>query len=228
MLLAPVLTGALASGVRWTHLLLLSFWLVGYLAFFATGLWLRSGRRSRYLPPVRVYLAAATALGLLVLVSSPGLVRWVPLFAGPLALGLAASATRRDRALTSGLATTVGSSLMTLVAYDLGPGRDWTQAWQLTCVMAAYFSGTVFYVKSAIRERGDRAFLATSVAYHAMLALLALLLMPAPAAVALAALGVVLAVRAGLVPRLGWSPARLGAGEVVLTLVVTATALLTV
>lgn len=228
MLLAPALTGTLASGVRWAHLLLLAFWMAGYLAFFATGLWLRSGRRSRYLPPVRVYLPGATALGLLVLASSPALVRWAPLFAGPLALGLAASATRRDRALTSGLATTVGASLMTLVAYDLGPGRDWAQAWQLTCVMAAYFSGTVYYVKSAIRERGDRAFLATSVAYHATLALLALLLLPAPAAVALAALGLVLTARAGIVPLLGWSPARLGAGEIVLTAAVTATALLTV
>lgn len=227
MLLAPLLTGALASGARWTHLLLLAFWLVGYLAFFATGLWLRSRRKKRYLPPVRVYLPAAAALGLLVLAASPGLVRWVPLFAGPLALGLAASATRHDRALASGLATTAGSSLMTLVAYDLGPGQDWARVWQLTCVMAAYFSGTVFYVKSAIRERDDPRFLATSVAYHATLALLALLLLPAPADVALATVGAALTARAGLVPRLGWSPARLGAGEIAVTVAVTATALLT-
>ena len=227
MLLTPLLVGAVATGPRWGHLLLLAFWLSGYLAFFATGLWLKSRRKARYLPPVRVYVTLAAALGLALLASAPGLVRWVPLFVVPLGVGLVASATRHERALVSGVATTVGSCLMTVVAYDLGPGTDWVRAWQLTAVLAAYFSGTVFYVKSAIRERGDRRFLAVSVGYHAVLALLALLFLPSPAGVALGVVGALLTARAAAVPALGWSPARLGVGEIVMTLVVAGAALLT-
>lgn len=226
MLTAPLLAGAVLAGPDWRHLLLGAFWFAGYFAFFALGLWLKSRRKPRYLPPLKVYLPLATVLGMAVLAVDPGLVRWAPLFLLPGAVGLVASATRHERALLSGLATTVGSSLMTMVAYDLGGGTSWTTAWLLTSVLAAYFAGTVFYVKSAIRERGNRTFLRVSVAYHAVIALAALLL-PVPAGPVLAAVGAALTVRAALIPPLGWSAARLGIGEIVATLVVTTAALLT-
>jgi hypothetical protein len=226
MLLTPLLVGAIGSGTRWSHLLLLAFWVSGYLAFFATGLWLRSRRKARYLPPVRAYLFLTAALSAAVLLVQPSLVRWAPLFVVPLGVGFIASGTRHERALVSGLATTVGSSLMTLVAYDLGTGDDWARAWQLTAVLAAYFSGTVFYVKSAIREQGDRRFLTLSVAYHGALAGSALLL-PGPAGPALAAVGALLTARAYVIPPLRWSPSRLGVGEIVLTVLVAGTAVVT-
>lgn len=226
MLSAPLLAGAIASGPGWRHLLLAAFWFAGYFAFFALSLWLKSRRKPRYLPPLRVYLPLAAVLGLGVLAVQPGLVRWAPLFLVPGTVGLVASATRHERALLSGLATTVGSSLMTLVAYDLGGGSDWAHAWVLTAVLAAYFAGTVFYVKSAIRERGNTTFLAWSVAYHLAVTAAALLL-DDPARWALLAVGLVLTVRAAVVPRLGWSAARLGVGEIVATLVVLTVALTT-
>ena len=227
MLATPLAVGALASGPGPLHLLLGAFWFAGYLAFFATGLWLRSRRKARYLPPVRAYLLLATGLGLLLLALSPSLLRWAPLFVLPLGVGLAASATRHERDLVSGLATSGGSSLMTLVAYDLGGGEDRTRAWLLTGILAAYFVGTVFFVKSAIRERGSTAFLVSSVTYHLVVAALALLL-PAPAGPVLATVGLLLAARAALLPRLRWSPARLGVGEIGWTLVVATVALLLV
>ena len=228
MLTTPLAVGALASGLRREHLLLAAFWFAGYFAFFATGLWLKSRRRPRYRPPVTVHLPAATVLGLALLGLRPGLLVWAPLFLLPLGVGLAASATRHERALTSGLATTVGSSLMTLVSYDLGPGTDWTRAWTLTVILAAYFAGTVFYVKSAIRERGNPPFLAVSVGYHAAVASLAVLLLDGAAAWAVGLLGVALTARSAVVPRLGWSAARLGVGEIVVTVVLAALVLLTV
>ncbi|MFK5646430.1 YwiC-like family protein [Ornithinimicrobium sp. LYQ121] len=227
MLATPLLVGALASGPRPAHLLLAAFWFAGYLAFFATGLWLKARRRSRYLAPVRAYLLLAAGLGLALLTVSPGLLRWTPLFILPLGVGLVASATRHERALVSGLATSAGSSLMTLVAYDLGGTQDRTRAWLLTAVLACYFVGTVFYVKSAIRERDNTSFLVVSVTYHLLVAALALLL-PAPAGPVLATTGFALAARAALLPRLGWSPARLGVGEIGWTLVVASAALLLV
>jgi hypothetical protein len=55
MLLAPLLVGAVTSGVTPSHLLLLVAWIVGYLAYNAAALWLKSGRWPRWVPPVRAY-----------------------------------------------------------------------------------------------------------------------------------------------------------------------------
>jgi hypothetical protein len=235
MLASPLLVGVLAAGPRGVHLPLAAFWFVGYFAFFATGLWLKSRRRSRYLPPVRAYLAAAAALGVSVVVLQPGLLRWAPLFIVPLGVGLWSSAHRTDRSLLSGLATSLGSALMTLVAYDAGDGGDWARAWWLTAVQAAYFAGTVFYVKSLIRERGNQAFRRLSVGYHAVVAAVGLLALAVgwrtpgvdgdglawPVVVVLA----VLAVRAAVVPRFGLRPAQIGIGELAATVAVALTSL---
>ena len=237
MLASPLLVGVLAGGPAWVHLPLALFWFVGYFAFFATGLWLKSGRRARYLPPMRTYLALTTALGVVVLLIEPRLVRWAPLFVVPLAIGLWSSARRRERALLSGLATTVGSALMTVVAYDAGAHAaalpDSARAWMLAAVQAAYFAGTVFYVKSMIRERGDAAFLRLSVGYHlacvaaaAIATALSLAGTGRPGWATVAVFGA-LAVRAALVPRLSPppSPARIGVGEIVATVAVALTSL---
>lgn len=223
MLASPLAVGVLAGGPAWVHLPLTAFWFVGYFAFFATTLWLKARRRPRYWPPVRAYTIAALLLGLVTLAMQPRLVVWAPLFALPLGVGMWAAAARRERELLSGLATVVGSGLMTVVAYAAGPGADLSLAWLLALVQFLYFGGTVFYVKSAIRERGNRRFLRLSVAAHAAASVVVLAFSPWLALVFL-----VLTVRAALVPPLGASPKQLGIGEIVSTVVVAAVSLLTV
>ena len=220
MLATPLLVGVLASEPRWVHVPLAAFWLVGYFAFFATGLWLKSRRKARYLPPVRAYGLASLLLGALVLLLDPSLALWAPLFVPPLAIGLAASATRHERALVSGLATTVGSCLMTVVAYDAGGGTDWRTAWLLAAVLAAYFAGTVLYVKTLIRERGSEPHYWLSVGFHGV-ATLALI----PVGGALVAVFALLTVRAAVAPAFGITPKQAGIGEIVATLAVAVTAL---
>jgi hypothetical protein len=215
MLASPLLVGALAAGPGWIHLPLAAFWFVGYFAFFATSLWLKSGRRSRYLPPVRTYAAAATALGVLVALLEPSLLRWAPLFVLPLGVGLWAAANRRERELLSGVTTVVGSALMTVVAYDAGGGTDLRRAWLLALVQFLYFAGTVFYVKSAIRERDNPRFLTLSTLAHAV-AMVGLTFLSARVGLVFAAL----TVRAAYVPRLALTPRQLGIGEIVATVVV--------
>ena len=230
MLASPLLVGALAAGLRPVHLLLGAFWFAGYFAFFAGSVWLKSGRRPRHLRPVQVYVALAAVLGAATLAASPGLLRWAPAFAVPLGIGLWSSATRNERALVSGLATTVGSAIMALVAYDAGGGTSWLRAWTLAAVQAAYFAGTVFYVKSLIRERGSATFLRASIGYHlavAAVAAVALLTRAQPATGTglswlVVAVLAVLAGRAAAVPRLtpAPSPKQIGLGEVGATVAV--------
>ncbi|HEX6246664.1 MAG TPA: YwiC-like family protein [Nocardioidaceae bacterium] len=223
MLASPFLVGVVAASPRWVHLPLLLLWFVGYFAFFATGLWLRSGRRSRFVPPVRAYALATVPLGLLVLLLRPDLVVWALPFAPLLLAGLWFAARRQDRSLASGLATIVAACLMTPVAFDAGDGTDWARAWTLTGVLAGYFVGTLFYVKTMIRERESRAHYRLSVAYH-----LAVTVAMAWVSWWLVGLFAVLAVRAAVLPGRGLTPKQVGIGEILANVAVVVTALLVV
>jgi hypothetical protein len=230
MLASPLLVGVLAGGPSWTQLPLAAFWFAGYFAFFATSLWLKARRRAKWFPPVRAYGVLSAVLGVVVLVLQPELARWIPVFVLPLGIGLYAAAHRRDRALVAGLATTAGSALMTVVAYDAGPGTDLARAWLLALVQFLYFAGTVFYVKTVIRERDNVPFRWLSAGYHA-LALVTVaatfgLVQNDGTALPLIIVFVVLLVRAVLVPPYRPTPKQVGIAEVAATVAVAATSLL--
>ncbi|HQR27117.1 MAG TPA: YwiC-like family protein [Nocardioides sp.] len=223
MLASPLLVGMVAGGFAWVDLPLAAFWFVGYLAFFATSLWLKSGRRAKWFPPVRAYSLLAAGLGLVVVAMDPALLRWAPAFVLPLGIGLWAAAHRHERDLLAGLATVLASGLVTVVAYDAGGTGPLTRGWQLGAVQFLYFAGTVFYVKTVIRERDNPAFLRLSVAVHAASA----------AAMAwlswwLVAVFALLTARAAVVPRLRPTPRQVGIGEIASTVVVAVVSLLVV
>jgi hypothetical protein len=228
MLASPLLVGIVAGGVAWVHLPLAALWFAGYFAFFATSLWLKARRRAKWFPPVRAYGVLSVALGIVVVAMQPDLLRWAPLFALPLGVGLGTAAQRHDRALLSGLATTAGSALMTVIAYDAGPGTDLDRAWQLALVQFLYFAGTVFYVKTVIRERDSLAFRWVSVGYHAgALGAVELVFgIDFGSQLPLLVVFFLLLARAVLVPPYRPTPKQAGIGEVAATLAVAATSLL--
>ena len=230
MLASPLLVGILAGGVSWVQLPLAAFWFAGYFAFFATSLWLKARRRAKWFPPVRAYGLISAALGAVVLVMQPELARWAPLFVLPLAIGLVAAAGRNDRALVSGLATTAGSALMTVVAYDAGPGSDLGRAWLLALVQFLYFAGTVFYVKTVIRERDNVPFRWVSGGYHALALIVAAatfgLAENATTAWPLLLVFTLLLARSVLVPPYRPTPKQVGLAEIAATVAVAATSLL--
>lgn len=223
MLVLPLAVGALRAGPEAVHLWLLVAWLVAYLAFFATGLWLRSARKARYRPPVIAYAGAAGAVGLPLLVAEPELVRWGVVYAPLLVVSLGYSARRAERALANDLVTIVAASLMAVVAYGVAHddgawlrGTATPTAWVLAAAVCAYLAGTAFYVKTMIRERGNPAMYRWSVGYHATVAA-AFAVVPGVRVPAVAAFLAVMAVKAAVVPR-RWPrlrPAPIGAGEVV-------------
>lgn len=221
MLAAPLLVGALLDRPAWIHLALAAFWFSGYFAFSATALWLKTGRKARFRAPVLTYGALSAALGLLVAALQPGLLRWAPVFLVPLSVGLVASARRRERALVAGLATTVGSALMTVVAYEAGPGTDYVASWRAATVLALYFAGTVLYVKTVIRERDDPRYLRASVGYHvvALAVVLVLGLITGFGGPLLPLVFVGFLARSWLVPPRRPRPRPVGIGEILGTLV---------
>ncbi|WP_370524009.1 YwiC-like family protein [Cellulomonas sp. APG4] len=235
MLLAPTLLGALAGGARPVHLLLGLAWLVAYLAFFATGLWLRARRRARYRPPVVAYGTATVVLGSVLIAVEPRLLTWAAVYVPLLVVSLGYSWRRQDRALGNDAVTVVAACLMAVVAYGLGargaadggavPGASSGEAWELAAVLLAYFFGTVLYVKTMIRERHNPAIRRASDAYHAGVAVAAWV---APLAWPVAAVLTLVAVRAVVVPRRwpGTSPRALGLGEIAATTALALTLLL--
>ncbi|GIG21650.1 hypothetical protein Cch01nite_23740 [Cellulomonas chitinilytica] len=225
MLVVPVAVGAVLAGPTWRHALLLVTWLVAYLAFHAAGLWLKASRRRRWWPPVRAYVPATALLGVGLVLTSPSLLAWAPVFLALLTVSLVCSARRADRSWLNDVVTVVAASLMTPVAAGLGP--SWTppttRAWLAGGLLAAYFLGTVPYVKSLIRDRGSRPVLAVSSGYHLALVAGAGAAAVTGGSVVLVVVAIALLARALLVPRLRpWPSAKaIGIGELVATVAVT-------
>lgn len=203
MLVLPLAVGALRAGPRWAHLWLFAAGLIGYLAFFATGLYLRSGLKPRYRPPVLAFATAAVVGGGGLLAWQPELLRWGVVYLPLLVASLWFSARRAERAIVNDLITIAAASLIAVVAFwmhDDGawlPGSGSGAAWTVAGVVFGYLVGTALYVKTMIRERGEAAWYAASVAYHVAIAVVISLLLT-PAGPVFAAL----AIRAAAVPRL--------------------------
>lgn len=255
MLISPAALGLIAGLVAWVRadgsplvplvfLAVLVAWFFGYFAFFAFGLAVKARnpqRRSRYLKPVYVYGAVSLAGIAVALLLQPQLLWWALPFAPLVVIAVGETLRGRGRSTLSGVSTTVASALLypALVGVGSGSGAGSVDvaAWAGMIFLAVYFSGTIPFVKSMIRERNNPRYLTGSICYHvlAVFAVLGLVLL-APAGWAAAVLMVTTAllalVRAVYVPVAAhegadWNARRLGMAEVPVLLVACAGVLAT-
>ena len=251
MLISPAALGLIAGLVAWVRtdgspLALLVFlavlvaWFFGYFAFFAFGLAVKARnprRRSRYLKPVYVYGAVSLAGIAVALLLQPQLLWWALPFAPLVVIAVGETLRGRGRSTLSGVSTTVASALLYPALVGVGSGSVGAAAWAGMIFLAAYFSGTIPFVKSMIRERNNPRYLTGSICYHvlAVFAMLGLVLL-APVGWAAAVLMVTTAllalVRAVYVPVAAhegadWNARRLGMAEVPVLLVACAGVLAT-
>lgn len=172
---SPVAAGAIMVGPHPYHLLLLCVALGGYLCFHAASWWARMPkvRRNQAVRPMAVYgaVTAVLGIGLLALVGW-GVLGWFPLLALPLVVAYALTLRGRGRSVASGLATALATAALLLVAVQpslpaflRNPVPSWLGA---ASMLYGYTAGTMFAVKSMIRERGSDRFLAVSIAWHAV------------------------------------------------------------
>ena len=257
MLVMPAIVGWVVGGFSWVNLLLIPSWWGAYLTYWAWSQWLRTRsarKRALLLVPLIVYTAWTGVLGLTTLVAAPYLLQWLVPMLPLLAIALWEVWRGRERSLPSGLATTAAASLIAAVTYSLAvqgaggflgtggnaaalPGASpngelhgWPWMWLVTASTAAYFCGTVPYIKSMIRERFNNRLLAWTVAAHVAAAAAAVWLaaggwLPWAHAV----LWIVLAVRSLVMPRWQWTlvkrrhrplrPGTMGLVELVLEIV---------
>lgn len=164
MLALPFLAG-MRHGTAWAQLPLALAWVAGYLASYFATLGLKSRRWSRYRPQLTVYGSLAASSGALAVVLAPRVLLAAPvLLAGALVMALAAR-RRRDRGLVAGLAAVVQASAMALVV-PVAAGRDLGTGWREAAVCLLYFTGSVLFVKTMIRERNSSGYRRASAAYH--------------------------------------------------------------
>ena len=257
MLVMPAIVGWVVGGFSWVNLLFIPSWWGAYLTYWAWSQWLRTRsarKRALLLVPLIVYTAWTGLLGLVTLVAAPYLLQWLVPMLPLLVIALWEVWRGRERSLPSGLATTAAASLIAAVTYSLAvrgaggflgtggndaalPGANpngglhgWPWMWLVTASTAAYFCGTVPYIKSMIRERFNNRLLGGTVAAHAVVAAGAVWLAAGGWLPWLhAVLWVVLAVRSLVMPLWQWRlvrkrhrplrPGTMGLVEVVLEVV---------
>lgn len=180
MLSLPFVVGVLLRpDLEWYLLPMFGCWLSGYLAFNAASLWLRAApsRRSAQVPPVLAYAGTAAVLGGVTLwFAGLSVLWWLPVFLPLLGGALWLAALRRERVLLGGLLTVAAAALVTLVVRFPDPagllgawdGPDGHAALTAAGLVFGYEFGTVLYVKTMIRERGDTAWLIASICWHAL------------------------------------------------------------
>ncbi|SCL15329.1 YwiC-like family protein [Micromonospora inyonensis] len=115
---------------------------------------------------------------------------------------------RRERALVNDLASVVQNCVMVLVAATV-TGAEISQATLAFVAVLRYFTGTVLYVKTMIRERDNPAFHRLSVIYHVLAFAGA-----ASLGVTLAVVFAVLLARAAALPRYRLAPKHVGIVEI--------------
>lgn len=165
MLVVPWLAGVLVTSFRWPHLVLLAAWVAGYLLSYYAMQAVKTRRLRRFRAQSLVYGAPTALFGGLLVVLRPQLL-WFALVYAPLLLVNAVHAwARRERAVANDLASVAQSSVMLLVAAAVA-GVPVSQVWWAFLAVLAYFTGTVFHVKTMIRERDSVGYRRVSVAYH--------------------------------------------------------------
>ncbi|MEL4357747.1 MULTISPECIES: YwiC-like family protein [unclassified Luteococcus] len=239
MLVVPLVVGLVVrarDGLPGWALPLAATWLVGYFCFNACGLWLKAAtrRRHNFLPAVLTYggVSAVAGLATLALGGLP-LLWWFPVYLPLLGTALWLTSRRHDRALLSGLCTVSAACLLAWILPFTTPQAVWRAGLTSTSWLAiglfGYFFGTVFVVKTLIRERNKPGWVRASIGWHlAWVALSALVWRLGAASPWWAAFFAVGTVRAWALPWFGprrgrnIRPGQVGMLEVLLSLAVLA------
>lgn len=213
MLLLPYLIGVLTAGFRWPHVPLLLAWLSGYLLSYYALQAVKTRRPGRCRDQLLAYALSTTLFGATVVVACPAVLRYALVFVLLLGLNAYYAWQRRERALLNDLVSVVQSCLMVFVAATVAGVPPAEVAIPFTVVLL-YFTGTVLYVKTMIRERGSIAYRRASAGYHLAAAVVAgWLSWP------LGVLFGLLALRALVLPRRRLTPKQVGLLEIAACLV---------
>ncbi|MFV0426602.1 MAG: YwiC-like family protein [Beutenbergiaceae bacterium] len=222
-LLLPILAGAIAGGWAWFQIPLLVCAVAGYCAFNAASWWVKMPptRRAAALTPMVVYGSIAAGAGvILVGLTGVAVLVWFAIQAAGLGIAWLLTRVGAGRSLASGLATALAATILLLIAaHPDATSMATSQILWAAVFVYGYLAGTVFAVKSAIRERGSVLALSASVSWHLAWTVVAAIAVIAGESAGWLALWIGLTVRAVLLPlsarRSPIRPGLLGVVEIV-------------
>src|SRR5699024_5326557 len=205
MLFIPPLVGMILEPSLSAVPLLLTWW-AGYFTYFAVTIWVKGRLRQKHLPPVLTYGVITAVAGIAALVTQWQLLSWLRLLLPVIAVAIYETIRRRERSVLSGWSTVLAASLMlpavVSVASTGTPAAISADIWWATAWFAAYFGGSIYYVKTLIRDFGKRGRFIQSVGFHAALfAGTAALAIAQPHTWPVAAVGALSMVRSYAIPR---------------------------
>ncbi|GFR37516.1 hypothetical protein PRECH8_08120 [Insulibacter thermoxylanivorax] len=209
MLIVPFLFGMFSGGAVPLHGLLFCVWLAAYLWSYPCLQWIKTRRLDRWLSPMLIYGSILAGSGTLLAFAAPQLLKWLPLYILLFLVNAWFAKRNQERAFLNDFAAVVLFSLMVFISHELGGGGELRAAAELFLLSLLYFTGTIFFVKTIIREKHNRRFYEYSVMYH-MAALIAGILWYSPFVIIPLAL---LLLRAIWMPRMDAKIKTVGIGE---------------
>ena len=206
MLFIPPLMGLILQP-SWAAVPLFITWWAGYFTYFAITIWVKSRLRPKHLPPVLTYGAITALAGIAALITQWQLIAWLPIFAPIIAVAVYETIKRRERSLVSGWSTVLAAAMMLPTVASIStngtPAAVSADLWWATAWFALYFGGSIYYVKTLIRDFGNHARFIQSVGFHAAVFIGAIALAVAqPHTWPVAVVGALLAARSYAVPRI--------------------------
>ena len=218
MALLPAIAGVVMVGASAANLWLLVLWALCYCTQFTATRWVKSRFQRRYLTPMVTYGVILAMLGVPFVVLHPRVLIWAPLYVAALALSMLAAWRRQERSLWGNAVAIVAACAMAVVTASFGADveagvmplsegapleRYLANVYPLfprvgvfaTVLFAVTQFGSVLFVKTMIRERGNRPYLIASIAWHVVLTVAGFLLFPM-----LGYLALVLLARAAALP----------------------------
>lgn len=196
MLAVPLLLGIAVTRPNLWHAVLGAAAIAGYLASATAQTWVRARVRQRYTASLIAYVVVATALGMALVVTHPGLVLAVIVLVPAGMITLVAAKLGRGRGVAAGFAQVVEAFVLVPAAASLTGPVDSLAVSKATLLAAVYLVGTLLAVRSVIREQGNASFAAVSVGFHLAATVVGAILLPLPFVVLLG----LLAMRSVLLP----------------------------
>lgn len=176
MWIAPYIIGMLLAGPKWIHLLLLISIFFAYISVTPLLQGIRRPKEQKEMFKLSfIYLLIAGILGFPVLINHPKLLFILLLVAPFFAINIYFVRIKRERAFLNDLAGVIGLSSTLLVAYYIGLKEFSTEIFIVWLLIILFFVGSIFFVKSKIREKNNVRFKLVGKIYSVILPIFALI-----------------------------------------------------
>ncbi|MCD8510193.1 MAG: YwiC-like family protein [Bacillus sp. (in: Bacteria)] len=172
MLIVPYWIGAAISGVHWTHIVFFIGLFAIYCAQAPLLTYIRNPKNTDVWPSFFIYVAIGLAIVLPFIFTNLTLL-WISLGIAPFfMLNLLFARLKKERWFINDLIAITALSALLLFAYGLTEPAIQSEAYIYTLINILFFTGSVFHVKSLIREKHNKTFHKASLMYHVAVVIL--------------------------------------------------------